>query len=109
MAKTSTLRKHPTRAQRDKILKAYQASQLSQREFAARAGIGLSTLYSWLRKAAPQPAIPAPAFVEVPNLLAPTPAARLYRVHLAGGIEVEVGSGFVPEELAALLQLLRAG
>jgi hypothetical protein len=107
MATRQLLRKHLTQAQRDKILKAYRASQLSQREFAARAGIGLSTLNSWLRKAAAKSAIPAPAFVQVPNLLAHPSAARLYRVHLPGGVEVEIGSGFRPDELASLLQILR--
>ena len=107
MAKTPSVGKQLTQAQRDKILKAYRASQLSQREFAARTGIGLSTLYSWLRKAGAQPAIPVPAFVRVPNLLAHPPAARLYRIHLPGGVEVEIGSDFRPDELASLLQILR--
>ena len=109
MAKTPTVHRHLTQAQREKILKAYRDSQLSHREFAARAGIGLSTLHVWLRKAAASPTTPATAFVQVPNLLAQAPGALMYRVHLAGEVEVEVSSGFRPQELASLLQLLRAG
>jgi len=109
MPTTPTLRKRLTQAQREKILKAYRASQLSQREFAARAGIGLSTLHVWLRKTVSSPSTPATAFVQVPNLLGQAPGAFMYRVHLAGGVEVEVSSGFRAEELATLLQLLKAG
>ena len=107
MPTTPTVRKRRTTAQRAAILKAYRRSQLSQREFATQAGIGLSTLQLWLRRAAAP--LPAPtAFVQVPNLLADDPRAPGYRLHLAGGIEVEVRSGFPPEEPAALLRLLRA-
>jgi len=60
-----------------------------------------------LRKAAAPPADPT-AFVQVPNLLAQAPAAAVYRLHLAGGMILEIGSGFESEELSALLQLLRA-
>ena len=99
--------KRLTQAQRDKILKSYRDSQLTQAEFAAQVGISLSTLQLWLRKAA-SPAPPAtPAFIQVPNLLAQAPALPMYRLHLAGGTKVEVSAGFDPEELAILLQLLR--
>jgi len=107
MQTSSTVRKRLTPAQRDKILSTYRRSRLAQREFASQAGIGLSTLQLWLRKAAAPPAGPT-AFVQVPNLLAQAPAAAAYRLHLAGGMILEIGSGFEAEQLSALLQLLRA-
>ena len=103
-----TVRKHLTAGQRQSVLDAYRRSRLSQREFAAAAGIGVSTLQLWLRKAAAQPGPQPGAFVQVPNLLAPAPGPAVYRLHLPGGIDLEIDSGFRPEELASLLQLLRA-
>jgi transcriptional regulator with XRE-family HTH domain len=108
MPTASTIRKHLTQAQREKILKYYRCSRLSQREFASQAGISLSTLQLWLRKAAADPPPGANAFVEVPNLLEPSPGGAAYRLRLAGGIDLEIGAGFRPEELSTLLQLLRA-
>ena len=108
MPTTTNVRKRLTQAQRDQIVKGYRDSQLTQREFATQAGISLSTLQLWLRKAASPPPPATPAFVQVPNLLAQAPAAPTYRLHLAGGISLEVRAGFQPEELAAWLQLLRS-
>jgi transposase-like protein len=109
MQTSSAVRKRLTPAQRDKILAAYRQSRLSQRDFALQAGIGLSTLQLWLRKAAARPSGGTTAFVQVPNLLAQPPAAATYRLHLAGGVILEIASGFQAEELAALLQLLPVG
>jgi transposase-like protein len=100
-------RKRLTQAQRARILQDYHRSELPQREFAAQAGIGLSTLQFWLRNAANRASAPRPRFIEVPNPLSLAPAASTYRVHLAGGMQLEVGSGFRPEELTTLLQVLR--
>src|SRR5271157_1967114 len=102
------VRQRPTEAQREKILTAYRRSQLTQREFARRAGISVSALQLWLRKAAAQRTIPATAFVRVPNVLAQTSGPAVYRLHLGEGIDLEIGSGFRTEELASLLQLLRS-
>lgn len=101
-------RRRRTAAQRERILKVYRQSQLSQREFAARAGIGLSTLGLWLRKACTETAARG-RFVEVPNPLSVVPAtAAMYRLHLGGGVMVEVSPGFRCEEVAALVQLFPA-
>lgn len=101
------VRKHLTAGQRQRVLDAYRRSRLSQRDFAAQAGIGLSTLQLWLRSAAAQPCPQTNAFVQVPNLLAQAPGPAVYRLHLPGGIDLEVGPGFRPAELASVLQLLR--
>ena len=101
-------RKHMTPAQREKILRAWRASTLPDQAFAAQAGVGVSTLHAWRRKAAVRPPDPRPAFVAVPNLLAAGPPAPAYRLHWPGGLSLELRAGFAADELAALLQLLPA-
>ena len=112
MPTTPTVRKRPTQVQRETILTAYRRSQLTQREFARQVGISVSALQLWLRKAVgvrtPGPCTQTTAFVQVPNLLAQAPAPAVYRLHLPGAIDLEVSSGFRPEELTSLLQLLRS-
>jgi len=100
-------RRRLTAAQREEVLQNYRRSALPQREFAAQAGVGLSTLQLWLRKAARRPPVPAGRFVEVPNLLPDAPDRPAYRLHLAGGAQLEIGPGFEPAELARLLRVLR--
>ena len=101
-------RKHLTPAQREKILRAWRASPLPDQAFAAQAGVGVSTLHAWRRRAAARPPDPRPAFVAVPNLLAAGPPAPAYRLQWPGGLSLELRAGFAADELAALLQLLPA-
>jgi len=54
---------------------------LPDQAFAAQAGVGVSTLHAWRRRAAARPAGPRTAFVAVPNLLAAGPPAPAYRLH----------------------------
>ncbi|MDE3066251.1 MAG: hypothetical protein KGJ60_01740 [Verrucomicrobiota bacterium] len=88
---------------------AYQRSGLTQKAFAAQAGIGYSTLTAWLGKAvAARPASPEggpSGFIPVPNLLATADRLRAYRFQFPGGLMVEVARGFQAEELRALLQV----
>lgn len=107
MQTSSGHRKRLTPAQREQILSSYERSELSQRSFAAQAGIGLSTLRLWIRKNR-KPAAGPTGFVELPNLLGQAPAVAVYRLHLKNGVIVEIGSGFEPQEVAMLLQLLPA-
>jgi hypothetical protein len=79
---------------------------MTQKEFAAQAGIGVSTLAAWLRKAADNNKSSKPSFVAVPNLLPAAPAGPAYRLQWPGGVSLEIHSGFCSVELAALLQLL---
>jgi len=44
-------RRRLTSPQRQRLLARYHKGQFTQREFAARAGIGLSTLIKWLQQA----------------------------------------------------------
>jgi len=93
-------------AQRDRLVAQYRRSGLTQKQFAAQAGIGYSTLTFWLRKTTPARKPSQSAFVAVPNLLSHT-AAVAYRLRLAGGLSVEVAPGFQPEELASLLHVVQ--
>jgi transposase-like protein len=105
MQNSSHARKHSTPAQREKILQSYQRSQLTQKEFAAQAGIGVSTLAAWLRKAAAKKE-GGSSFVAVPNLLPAPPSGPAYRLQWPGGLTLEIRRGFASGELASLLQLL---
>jgi hypothetical protein len=107
MQTSSTVRKRLTLAQREKVLDTYRRSGLSQRDFTRKTGIGLSTLQLWLRKAAATPCAKSSAsFIQVPNLLRQPVGAAPYRLHLPGEVSLEIGAGFVPEELASLLGTL---
>src|SRR5271170_767685 len=100
MQNSSRVRKHSTLAHREKILQAYERSQLPQKEFAAQAGIGVSTLATWLRKAAVKKEGTS-SFVAVPNLLSASPAGPAYRLQWPGGLSLEVRSGFSAQEMGA--------
>ena len=107
MPNSTPVRKHRTAAQRQSILQDYRRGQMTQKEFAAQAGLSVSTLQAWLRKAPGRPAAAAaPVFVAVPNLLSAPPAVPAYRLPWPGGLSLEVRSGFSSPELGALLQLL---
>jgi hypothetical protein len=106
MQNSSPVRKHTPPQQREEILQSYRDSQLTQKEFAAQAGIGVSTLQAWRRKAAVNKGGDC-GFVAVPNLLSVLPAAPAYRLQWPDGLSLEVRSGFACEELAGLLQLLQ--
>ena len=61
-------RHHLTPQQRQRLLARYHRSRLSQRDFAAREGVGLSTLVKWLRdECRTEPAAVAFQEVMVPN------------------------------------------
>jgi hypothetical protein len=100
-------RKNFTQTQREQLLQDYRRSKLTQRKFVAQAGIGLTTLQLWLRQAGQRASVRQTEFVELPNLLSGLPASSTYRLHLAGGVLLEVSSGFRAEELTTLLQVLR--
>jgi hypothetical protein len=104
----TTVCKHRTPVEREQILEDYRRSQLTQKQFATQSGVSVSTLQAWLRKIPSRAAPPGPAFLAVPNLLSPAPAAPAYRLQWPDGLSLEIGSGFVSGELAALLQLLPA-
>ena len=107
MQRTQSEGRRHSPAQRSQILAAYRRSGLAQKEFAAQAGIGHSTLTLWLRKAAAPEEVAGAALVAVPNLWAADSPVPSYRLQLPGGVVLEVASGFRREELASLLELVR--
>jgi hypothetical protein len=100
-------RKRIAPMERRGIIESYLGSELPQKEFAAKAGIGVSTLQYWLRKS-PHKLKPAePEFVEVP-LPPMVPSARPgYRLHFSKGHLLEIPTGFRPEEVQQLWQILQ--
>ena len=99
---SSSVRKHRTPAQRKELLQDYQRSGMTQREYARRAGIALSTLQRWLKRADCPP-----GFIALPRVSAPVEPTAPYRLHLGKGTILEVSAGFRAQELAALLALVR--
>ena len=84
-------------------------SDLTRREFAARAGISVSTLHLWLRKGeAALVSARSSSFVALPNLVGGSVPPRFYRLRLPGGLELEIPPGFHAEELGSLLQTIQA-
>ena len=102
-------RQYRTRAEKAKIVTAYQHSGLSQRDFALQHGIAASNTQRWVRQfpASAKPVHPA-ALVEVPNLLAAQPGPGAYRLHFSQGLQLEVARGFEIGEVRALAQLLQS-
>jgi hypothetical protein len=83
---------------------------MTQWQFATRAGISVSCLNAWLRRAKAAEAV---RFVELaptgPAVPAPCDSGPPfpYAVRLPGGTGLEIASGFIPGEVAELLKLLR--
>ena len=111
-----------SRSEREAILSEFVKSGRTQRAFCLEVGIALSTLQYWLRHAAVKDGEPggpqraASAFVEVKVANAPMALARKgmekvrteYDVVLRSGQRLVVRSGFAPEEVAVLVDLLEA-
>lgn len=96
-----------TPEKRAEILKAYERRTGTQKDFAGELGIGVSTLQSWLRKAAAEPLPEHGQFVRLPNLIPEQPAPVVYQIRFVNGLALEVHSGFRDEELGRLLPLLQ--
>jgi hypothetical protein len=99
-------------AQVAKLVERYEASGLTQREFAASVNIGYSTFTGWLHRRRRSPIKQAKSWVAV-DVVKPGPsmsftAERRYQVELPNGARLSVGAGFDAPEVARLLQLLGA-
>ena len=106
MQKLSRAHRRFTPGDRKRIVEAYRTSALSQRQFAAQAGISVSALQLWLRQGTAPKAV-APRLIQLPNPLAAattTPARCLFRVRLTSGAVIEVEGGFEPLALAPLIK-----
>ena len=103
---SKAVRKHASPARRREVLENYRQTHLNQRDFAAQAGISVSTLHKWLQTSPVVAASDLPQFVALPNVVPrPTPGPD-YRLVLPSGIALEVRTGFTARELATWLELL---
>jgi transposase-like protein len=101
-SKSESGRRRWTSKQRQQLVAQYRQSQLTQRQFATRHGIGLSTLSKWLRRKG-NLIVPPVKFQEV----------TLPQVAPRWGVEVVSPTGWVvrlPQDsgMQTLPQLLRA-
>lgn len=108
MQNTLPVRKRFSATQRSDLLTAYQRSGLTQRAFAAQAGISLGSLAVWLRRSKAALSGPPPGFQELPRQGLSTPqAVAAYKLHFSNGVSLEVARGFGAEELTRLCGLVR--
>jgi transposase-like protein len=105
MKPSMRVRRRWSGAQKDKLLAAYRRSQLTQKDFAAQAQVGLSTLTRWLRTEARRADSGPAELVAVSNLFSAPAGVAAYRLQLPRGVIVEVAAGFQTAELGALLRL----
>jgi transposase-like protein len=103
----SSIRRRRTPAERAQILDQYHQSGLTQKVFAAQAGISCAALSLWLRRTRTNSAGDQPQFVPVPNLLSAGRGSAAYRLQWPDGFTLEVVAGFAAAELSALLQVVR--
>ena len=99
--------------EREGVLEEFRRSGLTQYEFASRAGISVSCLYSWMRRARLGSASTEPVrFLELPELPAPSSGADSspppYTVWFPGGLRVSLAHGFVPGEAEQLCRMVRS-
>lgn len=107
MQKTLLVRKRFSRAEREALLAEYCRGEVTQREFAAGAGISVSCLYYWLRKSTERPISTDPPWIELPKGLAAVEVAAVpYKVRFPGGMVLELARGFEPEETALLCRMI---
>ena len=102
-SKTGTGRRRFTSKQRRRLLARFHKSQLTQSEFAAQHGVGLSTLSKWLRLEREA----GPAKVKFQEVRLPSPASRWpVEVVSPQGWIVRLQNGSDVQMLPSLLQAL---
>jgi transposase-like protein len=120
-AKTGTRRRRSLQ-EADGILEGYARSGLTQRVFARRVGIGVSTLQYWLRRQARRPMKSDPIEAGSSETLSKVSLLEVeldggredervwrdgYEVEWACGLRVRVPSGFQAEEARRLLAIVK--
>lgn len=101
----TTRRKSRSSAQIREILTELKHSGLSQREFALRRNLPLSTLTNWLRKHRTTSAVPnQPEIIPVGRICDPSPVLE---IEFPGGEILRIGNGCLGEDLRTVLAELR--
>jgi hypothetical protein len=109
MHNKSRSRQYLTAAEKAQIVAAFQRSGLSQRDFAIRHDIAPSNIGRWVHQSqTADQADGQAALVEVPNLLASGTNSGIYRLHFSKGFMLEVASGFEPDEVRVLVQVVQS-
>ena len=120
-AKPTGSRRRRTESEADAILARYWESGLTQRVFARQAGMSVSTLQYWLRRARSLPeekprktgrsaAAPAISLLEVELAGCSPRGARSggdYEIEMSSGVRLRVPGGFGDGEVRRLLALLK--
>lgn len=110
-------RRRLTHERRAEVVKEYEASGLTQAEFARRAGLNKTTFAHWVqrsrRDAKSRPVAMTPRFVEVQEAAPVKPAANVLPATSTTRLSVSFPDGVVvrggdPVALAALVRALRA-
>lgn len=117
-------RRRLTRERRAEVVKEYEASGLTQVEFARRAGLNATTFAHWVQRlrreakaktlaAVAAPVAVAPRFVEVQAAVPVRPVASMASATTTTRLSVSLPDGVVvrgvdPMSLAALVRALRA-
>ena len=102
---SSPKRKHRSATQIRKILADFRKSGLSQRQFASRRTMSLSTLQSWVRKHPPAVTNSCrPEVISVGTYSGPPP---LLEIEFPGGEVLRIGAGCRVEDIRGVLAELR--
>lgn len=113
MSKNELLRRRFSAGEREVLLGEYRRSGLTQYEFAAKAGISVSCLCSWMRRERPGSVSAGPVrFLELPQTVATSADVNsslvVYTVGFPGGIKLSLARGFVPAEAEQLCRMVRS-
>src|SRR5208283_5390914 len=100
-SKSDSVRRRRTPEQRQRVLARFRKSQMTQRDFAVRHGIGMSTLSKWLRVEV-TPKLPRVEFQEV--VLPNTPLRYAVEVVSPHGWTVRLQNSSEVESLPQVLQ-----
>lgn len=111
-------RRRLTRERRAEVVKEYEASWMTQAEFARRAGLNKTTFSHWVQRSRREtkvktpPAAATPRFVEVQTAAAMPPALNVPPLRAPAELSVSFPDGVVvrgsdPVALAALVRVLR--
>jgi hypothetical protein len=102
-------RRYLSEEEKERAVRRYEESGLSQLEFCRCEGIGLSSLRRWVESKRGKRAEKEVRFVEVETQTPSVEKTREYRIGNPRGMWIEFGSGFDGVEVLALANILREG